>query len=105
MSFQLVFHKAGGTGLVAVCDVCGKRAYSGMANICWLPEGERIVGRQFNFKIACKEDCTRTLDLKEGYQWTQGLDLGLLLLINNTRTNLKDIRRKAENLYAMGMVA
>lgn len=38
MSFQLYNHGDGGTGLIAVCDVCKKRVKAENANLCWVPD-------------------------------------------------------------------
>lgn len=104
MSFELRCFGEGGTGLVAVCDVCGEIVTKAAeANLCWLPLAW-TEGETYAFKIACKYQCTRSLDRREGQQFTQELDLAIGFLMNNSRVNFKKMREKMAMLYEMGLL-
>lgn len=104
MSFELRCFGNSGTGLVAVCDVCGETLEKAAdANLCWLPN-EFGDGVTYAFKITCKEQCTRRLDHVEGRQWTQDLDLAIGFLMNNTRVDFKRMRAKMQMLHDFGLL-
>lgn len=104
MSLQLYNHGEGGTGLIAVCDVCKKRVKAEDANVCWVPDVFRK-GESYPYRIACKDSCTRRLDAAEGAkQWTQDLDVAIAFLANNTGIKFSRLDRKMRMLWQAGMI-
>ena len=104
MSFQLKLHEDHTTGLVAQCDVCGEMIQdSELANICWdgyhdakgkdLGRAQDTPPMLYRYRIACKDTCTRALDLEFGHQFTQELSVGIGYLMNNCRVDYKKMRR------------
>lgn len=90
------------TGPAAICDVCGSVVVDArLANVCWLPNGEEQIGGLFQFKIACKEDCTRELDRLEGHQFTQELELFIGCLTHNAHV---DTRRMKQTMELMSLL-
>jgi hypothetical protein len=100
MPFVLKFHDNETTGLVAICNVCGKQVEGDNANILWDPNNPDvdIKGKTFPFKITCKGNCTRVVDHIAGHQYSQELDTGLIYLLHNTKTDMKSAIRKTEIL-------
>ena len=105
MGFSLRLHQDYTTGLVAICDVCGKLvADAEDAVLCWdgfhdasgkdLGRLNDKPGDLFRYRIACKPDCMRRLDLQFGHQFTQELDTAIIYLMNNIRMNIKRAREK-----------
>jgi hypothetical protein len=95
MPFQLRFHEDSTTGLVAICDICGKRVEDGSNGlVVWQPQSDEQPGTLKDFRIVCKGNCDRAL----GYSYSQELDTALVYLMNNTGFDLDRARRKAELL-------
>lgn len=104
MAIQLRCFGEGGTGLIAVCDVCGRLIKeSEDANVCWLAKSCDS-GDVYRFNITCKDKCTRILDAIEGSQCTQELNLALFFLMNNSRVDYERTLRKVQELDALGML-
>ncbi len=104
MSFELRCFGEHGTGLVAVCDMCGSIIENAEeANLCWLPKSWSE-GEIYPFKITCKVGCTHQLDREAGEnQFTQELDVAIGYLMNNSRVNYKHMRGKIAMLYRLGL--
>ncbi len=84
MSFELRHFGEGGTGLIAVCDVCGsliRKAEQG--NLCWVPV-RFAEGEIYSYQITCAERCTDRLFTEKGHQFTQELDVALGFLFANS---------------------
>lgn len=104
MAFEMRCFGKHGTGLVAVCDVCGAVVEEPeTANVCWLPNSWSM-NEVYPYKIACKEACTYRLDKTEGHQFTQELGMAIFFLMNNSKVNLKRVRSQVENLYQLGLL-
>ena len=69
------------------------------ANILWRPSGDEKPGDCHPYVIACRDECTRVVDLKHGHQYSQNLDVALGYLLNNTQTDLERAR------HTMGLLA
>ena len=103
MPFQLRRHEDFTTGLVATCDVCAQVVTGDNANVLWLETSKEVSGHLYPYRIACKGKCTFAVDHAYGYQYSQGLDMAIFYLINNTKTDLKRVRRNAELLQRLGL--
>lgn len=103
MPFKLRLHDDWTTGLVAVCDVCGRLASGDDANILWIPpDAEKPVDLN-EFKITCKEDCTRAMDNKHGcHHYSQPLDAGVGYLANNLKIDWKKTKETMRMLAMLG---
>jgi hypothetical protein len=103
MPFQLKLHDDETTGLIAVCDVCGKSVTGEEANILWSSTQKDKRGATFYpFRIACRDRCTRAIDDDFGHQHFQNLDTAIGYLINNLKLDLKKVRRNMEVLSMIG---
>ena len=102
MAFQLRFHEDSSTGLVAVCDVCGEIAKGDDGLIVWAPDDGEKPGDYITFKIVCKGPCDRMNERMEGMRYSQGLDVALVYLANNTEVNFKEASRMAGILSRLG---
>lgn len=104
MPFEMRCFGKHGTGLVAVCDVCGSIVDEPeTANVCWLPNSWEM-NEVYPFKIACKEECTYRLDKTEGHQFTQELGMAIFFLMNNSKVDYKHTMRKVQELDDMGLL-
>lgn len=104
MSFQLFLHENHTTGLIAVCDVCGKRVNGDEANLLWIRRPGAQPGQtSFPFYIACRVRCTRILDqLHHCHHDWQNLDTGIGYLIHNLKLDLRKVRLSMEVLAHIG---
>ena len=104
MPFKLKFHADSTTGLVAVCDICGRTVTGADANILWLPGTLEIPGESsVDFRIVCQLGvCERIAESKFGHHYSQNLETAIGYLINNTKTDLKRVRRNMEILSQIG---
>ena len=94
MPFKLKLFPNHNTGLVAICDICGKEATAQDANILWYPPDKDIPGDTYTPTIACKDPCTRKLDkLRARHHYSQELEIAILCLADNTQSDLKRARR------------
>ena len=95
MAFQLRIHEDQTTGLVAVCDICGRLALSD-DHLVWRPPSDcsEKPGDLFDFRVVCKGACDRMLE-REGHHYWQEIGPSLVYLLNNTKTNLKKAARTA----------
>ena len=91
MPIKLMVFENGNTGMVAICDVCGKRcADADEANVVWFPaDGDDRTGDTFDVTITCKDTCSRKLMShaeKSGHSnaYSQDLDAGLYFLLQNS---------------------
>lgn len=85
MSFKLTVHKGGLTGMVAVCDICGKVIKDASdANIVWEPDDCQKKGDMADFEL-CHKSCD---DRFRGTAWDE-LDVGLMYLLSNSKVNIK----------------
>ena len=88
----------GNAGLVAKCDVCGEEVTGDSANVCWT-EPKNITLPHQMFTIACKDQCTRKLDMIRGkHQSTIELDTAISYLVTNAKIDMKEANFKAELL-------
>lgn len=103
MPFQLKLHDDWTTGLIAVCDVCGRQVTGQEANVLWLTQSKEKPGETcYLFRIACRDACTRRVDAHSGHQYCQNLDTAIGYLINNLQLDLKQVRRNMEVLAMIG---
>lgn len=102
MPFILKFHADSTTGLIAVCDLCGKEVKAAEANVVWKP-GKEVPGKTTHtFLILCQGTCDRIHEQKRGHHYWQELDVAIGYLINNTKTDLKEVWRKMRLLVDIG---
>jgi hypothetical protein len=96
--FMIKYFENGNAGPVAVCDVCGKELVADHGNIAWTPTDNPKSGDLFTFVLTCKDQCTRKVDFVCGHQDTIDIDVGLVYLISNTKTDMKRARHIANLL-------
>ena len=82
MPFKLRVHEGNRTGLVALCDVCGKPVRGDLGNILWPQVPDEPVGETIDFRIACKGRCTVVIEKRLGPQHAQELGVELVHLLN-----------------------
>jgi hypothetical protein len=96
--FKLKVHEGFRTGMVAICDVCGKEIEGSDGNILWNSKHDEKTGDLIDFKLAHKTDCTQLLDNAIGYECSQDIDLGLVYLLNNAKINYHKVSLRATEL-------
>lgn len=98
MAFVLRFNEEYRTGLVAVCDVCGKQVdKDGL--LFWKPAVSDKPPKRYSFAIVCKGACDRVYEHVNGWQCSTEMDVAIVHLINNTET---DIQRAMEKALVLG---
>lgn len=100
--FKLKVHEGYRTGMVAICDVCGKEIHNAEGNILWRPKDKEKIDDLMGFKLAHKFRCTQVIDQEEGvHQYSQEIGVGLFYLLNNIGVNLKNTQRIAQILNSL----
>jgi len=97
MPIKLMLHEGGQTGLVALCDVCGKRLHGNTGNVLWKSDDApgHTVGETYDFTLTCKQ-CNWGYEQKHGHHYSQELGPGLVYLLNNCKVNLARAKQQAK---------
>jgi hypothetical protein len=98
MSFKLKVFENGLTGMVAICDRCGKQVEDGEAMVAWTPKDNEKPNDVLDFKILCDGACLDSEDALCGHQYTQDLGTSIFFLMNNTNTKYKEAKQTAKSL-------
>ena len=97
MSFKMRLSSDYKTGMVAVCDRCGKQVNNNEAVIAWMPRANEKPDDTMDFKILCKDSCLQAEDARNGH-YTQELGAGIIFLMKNTKTNHSEAIYQAKML-------